>query len=52
MTAKPPNPRSTDSQTPFGTQPRRPSGWLVFWSVLYIGWLLALLWMAAFEVGR
>lgn len=52
MTAKSPDPSTSDSQAPFGAQPRRSRLPLVLLGVLYVCWLLLLLWMAASQPGR
>ena len=52
MTAKSPDPSASDSQAPFGAQPRRSKLPLVLLSVLYVCWLLLLIWMAAARAGR
>jgi len=49
MTADSPDPPATDQHAPFGTQPPRSKGPLVFLGVLYAGWLVVLVWMAARE---
>jgi purine-cytosine permease-like protein len=43
---------ASDPRAPFGTQPRRSIGPLVLLGILYVGWFLVLLWMAAFESGN
>jgi hypothetical protein len=52
MTTKASKSAARDSQAPYGTEPRRSKGPLIVLGVLYVGWLVVLLWMAAFHTGR
>ncbi len=47
----PPNP-ADNSDVPYGADPRRGRGPLVFWIVLYVLWLGVLVWMALFTIQR
>jgi hypothetical protein len=40
-----------DSRAPFGTRPRRSTGPLLFFGLLFLAWFAVLFWMAAFEPG-
>ena len=40
-----------DSPAPFGTEPRRSPGPLLFLGLLYLACLAVLFWMAAFKPG-
>lgn len=52
MTTKPSEPAAANSQAPYGTDPRRSKGPLVFLGLLYLAWFAVLFWMAAFESGN
>jgi hypothetical protein len=52
MTRKASDPRTTKNSAPFGAQTPRSRGPLLLWVVLYAGWFLLLVWMAAFRTGR
>jgi len=52
MTGKPPRPADPDRYAPYGAQQRRSWTPLIVLGAVYVCWVLVLLWMAAFHVGR
>lgn len=52
MTTKSTGSQAADSKAPFGTEPRRSPGPLVFYGLLYLAWVALLLWMAVCKPGN
>lgn len=52
MTTKSTAPRAANSKAPFGTEPRRSRGPLVFFGLLYLAWVALLFWMAVCKPGN